>query len=400
MTGGTLRPTALVAEISKDLVDRRLPETYTLFQSRDIYAPWAVLFSEIDSAQNPSQDLLNLRAALLASFSRCRQNTKLAEFAVSMQKWEQRAFASMKERAETQIIECYNSLMSLLESQPTAQSIPWQSRLLASAHFLVHAADPHTIRQGKRLASGVTCVIHRVFSLCPASAAKMIVAACIDGKWTAFDGQSVTLSQWSLQPKMEELSYNNRSDKRSYACQILQLLLLNNCLQRRLTPLTYEESSGRPGREYLGQRLLDSEGCASSPAQQTNLSLGEIELLSRYEFGHKGAVVAHSLSFSYVSAQNESSYIQNMLVHVSCLADLADVLAEAKAKNKLPLSVAVDERKLLSEAYSDGINHVINVTDFDGINSVLVYNPRLLPGMKSHCRISLQKLYNACVNLS
>jgi hypothetical protein len=390
MTGSALRPTALVADPHKDTVDRRIPETYTLFQSREVYAPWAVLFTEIDNAQNPSDDLLNLRAALLASFSRCKQNTKLAEFAVSMQKWEQRAFTSMKERAETQIIECYNSLMNLLESQPTKQSIPWQSRLLASAHFMIHAADPHTIRQGRRLSSGVTCVIHRVFSLCPASAAKMIVAACIDGKWTAFDGQIIALSQSSLQPKMEELSYNSRSDKRSYACQILQLLLLNNCLQRRLTPLTYEESSGRPGREYLGQR----------PAQQTNLSHGEIELLSRYEFGHKGAVVAHSLSFSYVSAQNESSYIQNMLVHVSSLADLAEVLGEAKSKNKLPLSVAVDERKLLSEAYCDGINHVINVTDFDGINSVLVYNPRLLPGMKSHCRISLQKLYNACVNVS
>lgn len=87
-----------------------------------------------------------------------------------------------------------------------------------------------------------------------------------------------------------------------------------------------------------------------------------------------------------------------MLLHFRTVSELGELLSACRDEGRLPVTVAVDERRLLAESYQDGINHAINVLDFNEYGNLRIYNPLLLPGMQRTARVSLQRLYNASLS--
>lgn len=392
-------PVTIAIEVIDPPVDRAIPKTLSAAQSQEVYAPLSVLFSEIDWLYHPSSALLALRTDVVAAFSRGCRREDLSAFVLNMKQWEMRAFSIITAGGEAGICRTYAYLKELLQGPAKEQSLPWQSRSLAASHFLIHAADPFSVAQGRRIAAGLTCLIQRVFSRYPSRAAQMLAGIGIDAAWSAYDKQRVVFSEASIKPKKEELLFEAGQDARSYACQLLQLALFNNCLQRRAEPLSYEESVGRPGSGYLGQTLVAGAGNQPLSKENVAISVMEIELLSRFEFGESGTVIANSCSVQPALSGMDDRLHRELLIQIGSQQELSDVLLQAKNEGRFPLSIAVAERRLLSDVYRDGIDHVINVTDFDEYGRVRIFNPHTLPGMRRHASVSLQRLYNASLSV-
>lgn len=325
------------------------------------------------------------------------ENNRLA-CASLMAEFETRMIEQLGETAPAEINSCYRSLCKVLTDMPGQRSLPWQSRLLAVSHFLAHCANPASIAVGRKIASEIACLMHRVFSKNPSRFAAMLAGAVIDGSWRSFDGKLIVCDEHSLKAGPEEIKWANGEDKRSYAAKILQCLLLNNCLHRRRIPMSYRETPGRPGRNYGGQIVSVIEGEQVNP-KYSKLSLLELALLSRFEFGGQDCVVVNDRSFASNSPEIlDRQSERNFLVHISSLDELSAALAKARESGNIPISIAIDERRLLHDSYQDGINHAVNVVMFNEYGMLKLFNPHLLPGMQRMARVNLQKLYNATMS--
>lgn len=336
------------------------------------------------------------RDCLLEAICQYADENQRMACASSMSEFETRLIEIRPQIAPAEINQCYAHLSRLLSSKANDQSLPWQSRLLATAHFLEHCAKPETLSQGTKIGSQIFCLAQKLATTKPGRLAEMISSAAIDGTWKAFDGKVVVLDEHTLKPGPEEILYFPGENKRSYAAKIIQCLMLNNCLRRRPKPLYYGETPGRPGRDYSGQIVRTREGEAVNPRQGASISFLELALLARFEFGEKSCVIVNDLSFANNTAEFADKVSnQNYLVHISSASDLLDALSQARENDMLPVTVAVDERRLLADCYQDGINQAINVVLFNEYGMLQIYNPQLLPGMPRVARINLQRLYNA-----
>lgn len=331
----------------------------------------------------------------------CRLADENQRFAVAsyMSEFETRITESFPQLAAYEINASYKALEKLLACAPCERSMPWQSRLLAASQFLSHLANPETICLGTRLGAQIVCLIQKLCLGRPSSLADVLASACLVGEHKAFDGKIVAVDEHSLKPGAEELSYKPGDLRRSLAVKILQCMLLNNCLPRRSRPMIYSETPGRPGRGYGGQIVKTLDGELLNPKLGVNLSFLELALLSCYQFGEKQSVLVNDSSFSERSAERQDAVKQKHLRHVSSSSDLAEALRQARDKHMLPLTIAIDERRLLADTYKDGINHAINVIVYNDYGMLKIYNPQLLPGMQRIARVPLQKLYNATLSV-
>lgn len=394
-TSRSAKISSVLVDIHEPQANRDIPPCHSASESEAIFAPFAVLFAEMDKKHKPS--FAPLRATVFAAFSRTGDRQLAEEFLYNMHQFESRLFTdATSQNAERQITNSYDNIRYLLNGLPQEKSLPWRSRCLLAQHFMVHAADPSTISQGSRLAAQVTCLIHKIFLCAPSRAAQILSAVAIESAWTTLDGFRIEIPAGSCAPKREELLYKPGKDTRSYAGQIMQFLLLNNAFQRRAEPLYYTESSGRPGFEYLGQRLHNEAG--NTVYEDPILSLLELDFLSRLELGDMNTVVINDLSCAEESIERLDH--RRLLVHVSDRLELTAALYRAKREGRLPLSIAVDHRRLMSDSFKDGINHVVNLVDIDEYGTAIIFNPLALPGMKRLFRIGLQRLYNASFSVS
>jgi hypothetical protein len=325
------------------------------------------------------------------------ENNRLA-CASLMAEFESRMIEQFSEAAVIEVNSCYRNLCKVLTDAPGPRSLPWQSRLLLVSQFLAHCADPSSIALGRKIGAQVACLMHKVFSKNPSRFASMLAGAVIDGSWRAFDGKVIVCDEHSLKAGPEEIKWVNGEDKRSYPVKILQCYLLNNCLLRRRIPMVYRETPGRPGKNYGGQIVSVVEGEQVNPKYAT-LSLIELALLARFEFGEQNCIITNDKSF----AANSPEIIDrlsgnNFLVHISSLEELSAALVKAKEAGAMPVTVAIDERKLLSDTYQDGINHAVNVVMLNEYGMMKVFNPHLLPGMQRLSRMNVQKFYNATLS--
>lgn len=375
-------------------VDRTLPPPPSPATIVQINALSASLFSQV----HDSEEVTAARCQFLESVCRYTNDEQQQTLTELMVEFEKRVFMSNNAQAEPEIFDSYKQLTNLLQAAPTERSLPWQSRMLAVSHFLVHAARPDTICLGSKIGSQTLCLAQKLISSRPSRLAEILRSAGLDGEWRAFDGKVLKVDEHSMKPGPEELAYKAGDHKRSYAAKIWQLFLLNNCLVRRTVPMIYSETPGRPGKDYGGQILRTSDGKPVNPKIGANISFFELALLARFEFGEASCVLVNDLSFGTQSAELMDLSSQKMLLHFKTASELGDLLAICRDEGKLPVTVAVDERRLLAESYQDGINHAVNVTDFNEYGNLRIYNPLLLPGMQRTTRISLQRLYNASLS--
>lgn len=382
-------------EPAQDKLDRTLPAAPAkpiLAKAIGSCLAYFLDFSEI------SKNVQEARENLLESIcSLADENQRLA-CAESMAQFETRMIEDVPEVAEVEINTSYDNLRYLMTTPPFAQSIPWQSRLLVVSHFLMHAAKPETACQGSKIGSEVLCLIQKLFATRPSRVTEMIASATILGEWQTFDGKTMIIDEQSLKPGPEEIQYRSGDNKRSYAVKVMQILLLNNVLRRRRQSLTYSECPGRPGKKYSGQIVRNQHGDLVNP-KLASLSYLELAMLARFEFNESSFVIVNTNAFPPNSPEYADFLSKtNLLVHVSSPDELSAALQAAKKCSSIPVTIAVDERRLLAESYQDGINHCINVTHFNEFGLLKIYNPQLLPGMQRAAKISLQRLYNATLN--
>lgn len=382
-------------EPTQDKLDRNLPAPPArpiLNKAIGSCLAYFLDFSEI------SKNVQESREALLESICGLGDENQRNACAESMAQFESRMIEDFSEVAEQEINTSYDNLRYLLSTPPFAQSIPWQSRLLAVSHFLVHAAKPESACQGSKIGSEVLCLIQRLFATRPSRVTEMIASAAILGEWQTFDGKTMIIDEQSLKPGPEEILYRSGENKRSYAVKLMQLLLLNNVLRRRRQSLTYAECPGRPGKKYSGQIVRNQHGDLVNPKLAT-LSYLELALLAKFEFNENSCVIVNTNAFPPNSPEYDDYLSKaNLLVHISSPEQLSEALQAAKKCSAIPITIAVDERRLLAESYQDGINHCINVVQFNEFGLLRIYNPQLLPGMQRSSKISLQRLYNATLN--
>ena len=375
-------------------VDRSLPPPPSPASIIQMISASQLQFEQL----HDSDELNEARREFLESLCRYASEDQKSSLTEFMLEFEKRVFMSNNAQAEPEIFDTYKQLTNLLQGTPTERSLPWQSRMLAVAHFLVHAARPDTICLGSKIGTQVLCLAQKLISSRPSRLAEILRSAGLDGEWRAFDGKILKVDEHSIKPGPEELGYKAGDHKRSYATKIWQLFLLNNCLVRRTVPMIYSETPGRPGKDYGGQLLKTQDGKTVSPKLGANISFFELALLARFEFGETSCVLVNDLSFGTQSAELVDLSSQNMLLHFRTVTELSDLLAMCRDEGRLPVTVAVDERRLLAESYQDGINHAVNVTDFNEYGNLRIYNPLLLPGMQRTARITLQRLYNASLS--
>lgn len=375
-------------------VDRSLPAPASPASIVQMISSSKILFAQLHDSEEVSAG----RTQFLESLCRYANEEQKQTLSELMLEFEKRVFISNNAQAEPEIYDTYKQLTILLQSAPTDRSLPWQSRMLAVSHFLIHAARPDTACLGSKIGAQVLCLIQKLISTRPSRLAEILSSASLDGEWRAFDGKVLKVDEHSLKPGPEELGYKAGDHKRSYAIKIWQSFLLNNCLIRRTVPMIYSETPGRPGKDYGGQILRTQDGKTVNPKLGANISFFELALLARFEFGESSCILVNDLSFGTQSPELLDASTQNMLLHFRTVSELGEILVACRDASRLPATVAVDERRLLAESYQDGINHAVNVVDFNEYGNLRIYNPLLLPGMQRSARISLQRLYNASLS--
>ncbi|MBX9688676.1 MAG: hypothetical protein K2X27_18350 [Candidatus Obscuribacterales bacterium] len=374
-------------------VDRGLPIAPAALILKRAVQSCQALFLEQQSSITDSRDELIEAICSLAD-----ENLRF-NCASNMLAFESRLADQYSETADNEIRKTYKQLTCLLTHQATDRSLPWQSRLLACSHFLSHLAKPETLCQGNKIAAQVICLSQKLVTKQPSRLAEMICSASIFGKWQSFDGKYILLEEHCLKPAAEEIIYSPGEHRRSYAAKIIQVLLLNNCLMRRSQPMVYSETPGRPGRDYNGQIVRSLDGTILNPKTTAALGFLELALLARFEFNENSTILVNDLSFASDSPEYEDRNKHRFLQHFSSVNELSDLLLQAKNQDSLPVTIAVDERRLLADSYKDGINHAVNVLAFNEYGLLKVFNPQLLPGMQRVARLTTQKLYNATLSV-
>ncbi len=158
------------------------------------------------------------------------------QFVRDMERFEARVKAENRSPAE--VTESYKQMSRLLEAENGA--VGSKERQLAAKSFMSHAADPTNIDQGAHNTCNVTTLAERTMTRTPSKMAEMVATAAIDGKWTASDGKVITLKPESLQPGREERTFPpSNSGDRTYATQLMNVVAVNDVLQRRMPPEYY-----------------------------------------------------------------------------------------------------------------------------------------------------------------
>jgi hypothetical protein len=162
--------------------------------------------------------------------------------------------------------------MDKLVTEPKAV-ISEKNRILLAENVLYHAAWPHNIDQGKYETCNMTTVQENIFTRHPSKAAELITSAALHG---GFDSarKHIQIDAQSLWPQPESLTSPPGDNCRSYATQVLNVLLVNDVVQRFHPPQYYSQipaghKGGPPGDathrdstdpKDVGERLTDGHG--------------------------------------------------------------------------------------------------------------------------------------------
>lgn len=169
---------------------------------------------------------------------------------------EQRAHQEGLPKSEVEAT--HHELLRLIEAREGHTSR--ENRLLAASSFAHHLADPSNIDQGDYHTCAASTTQERLMTRNPAKAAEMLTSACLTGKWTAKDGKVIEIrGDQSFTPRPESRTSPPADGERSYATQVLNLVMNNDLNQRKHPPRYYVQ--GRPdGAGDSGERLLDKHG--------------------------------------------------------------------------------------------------------------------------------------------
>jgi hypothetical protein len=340
-------------------------------------------------------ELIAHRRDLIESAGRIEDPTTRTRFFQNMEEFERRAATQNPKISQHEMAVTYRELSRMLDAPAAIVRVPEQFRQLAAQQFMLHAARPETMSQGDLSTCHCSCLAHRWMTRSPLVLAEMMASGAITAGWTAPNHFASVIAPNSLQPGVLERNDPSHEGDRSYAMQLLNLVMINDIKQREVPPGFYLERhpapDHRPGDDWNNQWVLRNsentahDGVGSFPGEMWNVAAGQ---------AHDNVPIIvndHGLASNDVDRHNHN------LIHISSKEDLARELRNAKAHNRMPDIIAVDEMQLVPPQPRDGINHVISITDIHNDGTVDIFNPQLLthPHQSRTARLPLTTVYNA-----
>jgi hypothetical protein len=174
----------------------------------------------------------------------------------------------------------YEEVERLLTAEQGAVSQP--ERILLAQNIMHHAAQPTSIDQGKYKTCTTTAASELIYLTRPELAAKMAADTALTGQWTTPDGKTIKIDKESLIPTPESRVNPPLDGDRSYATQVLNLVMSNEITQRREPPEYYYQSEKRSNAADSGERLLNADGKPvldekGKAMDSPNISVGDLE---------------------------------------------------------------------------------------------------------------------------
>jgi hypothetical protein len=160
-----------------------------------------------------------------------------------------------------EVAKTYEQMSKLLNADNSKSVVKAPERALLAEGLMHQIAFPSDTDQGVYNTCNVTTVAEKTMTKNPSKAAEMVATTALTGQWTAADGKVIKIDPGSLTPGVQESVDPHVENTRSYATQVLNLVMANDALQRRVPPETYVQRKpdhSVPGDS--GERRLDASG--------------------------------------------------------------------------------------------------------------------------------------------
>ncbi|HEY9755995.1 MAG TPA: hypothetical protein V6C97_12585 [Oculatellaceae cyanobacterium] len=334
-----------------------------------------------DSSRAPHTAMERSKEHLLHTVEHLRAEGKISEkdfekFKQNMDRLEDRVKQGHVDAIEAK--KTYE-LMDKLVTEPKAV-VSEKNRILLAENVLYHAAWPHRIDQGKYETCNMTTIQEHMFTRNPSKAAEIITSAALTGGFDSA-GKHIKIDPQSLWPQPESLTSPPGDGKRSYATQVLNVLLVNDIVQRHTPPQYYAQlPAGHVGPppgdathrdptdpNDVGERLTDGHGNeildTHGKPQRTPGSAGET---------HNIAAELKRLTGDtqvIITDPSDAPGDKNV-VHVSSPAQLEQVLKT----HKMPMIIAIDANNPPfggehgGKFGSDPAWHVVTIQSYDAVH--------------------------------
>jgi hypothetical protein len=320
---------------------------------------------------------------------------KQADFQKDMTAFETRA---QKDHLSPQeVAKTYEQMSRMLNASDDKAVVSGRDRALLAEGLMHQAADPDDTKQGSHNTCGVTTAAYETLMRNPSKAAEMAATTTLTGQWTASDGKVIKIDKQSLTPGAEEKVYPPADGERSYATQVLNLVMANDALQRRVPPESYvQRAPDRSNPDDTGERRLDASGQVINSMQfdsktgtwniAPDCSSPGVTDHELTEIGKRLNGESHVMDFESAEGGVES---------INSEKALGERLHQLKQQGKLPITIGVDNNHIpiqeVGEETPGYVGHFLSIDGYDEkTGSVHITNQW---GKKSDKWVSLRDLY-------
>jgi LysM repeat protein len=288
---------------------------------------------------------------------------KQAGFKEDMDSFEARA--QKEHLAPEEVAKTYDQISRMLNVSKDSAVVSEQDRAILASGLLHQCAHPEATAQGRHNTCNVTTVAYDTLQRNPSKAAEMAATTSITGEWTAADGKVIKIDKQSLQPRSEEAVYPVADGHRSFATQVLNLVMANDALQRSVPPEFYiQRTPDGDIPDDTGERRLDARGNVIKkmadglliPDASPNLTDREIAQVGQRLNGDNSHFIAFNDPQSGVdSIKSEEAFGQR--------------LHQLNQQGQFPVTLAVDShhfpiREVTQEIPGLGY-HAVSIDDYD-----------------------------------
>jgi hypothetical protein len=309
-----------------------------------------------DVASNP--DVVKQRQALQDAEKNITDPAQRAEFERNRQAFETRA--QKDQLPPDEVAKSYEQMTKLLTADKGAATP--ENRQLLAENFMNQVAHPKQTDQGNYNTCNVTTLAEHNEVRHPSKMAELITTTALTGSWTAPDGKNIKIDANSLVPQPESATHPPKDGDRSFATQVMNVVMVNDITQRRNPPEYYSQEASE-GNNDNGERLRYANGTEvpsyedkTKGARSPTVDCAELEQQQQRISGDKGTLI-------------ERGELNNNKVHeVHSPEELKEYLLEMKREHKLPATVMLDAN---GPGFWNNPNatkpawHVVSVTDID-----------------------------------
>lgn len=323
-------------------------------------------------------------------------------FAENMKRFEDRARTAGVSPEE--IADTYRQTERLLTAENA--KLPLEERKVLAQNIMYHAADPKNIDQGIYNTCNVCTIQETLFTKHPSITAEMVATAALDGQWRSRDGKIIKIAPESLVPMPESRVHPPADGDRSYATQVINNILVNDVVQRRLPANFYQQLSknpdGTPTGSDTGERLLFENGqeCQRDaqdnivrengiPLREPTLTSADMAVLFERLTGERRIILTNS------ATDNDPD-----LKMFRSKEEFEESLQELKFSGKLPAIIMVDANHPAfgGEGGDSAGWHVVCITGYDYETGMVQISNQW--GSEGDRAISIADLYESTVDHS